>query len=365
MKFSCIRSYFLDSVAAAERVIEKSTTLPILQYVLIQAEKGKIVLSATNLEIGIHVSFQAKVDEEGSFVLPAKTLLGFLTYLTTEKIMLQTKGTTLTIDAGSHKADIKGLDVKDFPIIPSVADDFEISLSAVEFLQALSSVVFLSSSGEIRPELAGVFCSFEKEQLRMAATDSFRLGERILKIPVSKKEIQCIIPTRTVNEAIRLFSGSGNVVVRISTNQILFKNPEREMISRLIEGKYPDYTAVIPTSFTTRIYLKKEEYSQALRAASIFSGKTYEIKIHIVPEKKKFTIESRNADVGEHVSDISCEGKGKELSLAVNYHYMLDALGKIDDETVSLEGNTETDPILLKGSVSKGTQYIVMPLRSY
>ncbi len=365
MKFSCIHSYFLDAATAVEKIIERNAALPILQHMLIRAEKGKVILSTTNLEIGIHTAFQAKVDEEGIFTVPARTLLGFLTYLPGEKITIQKKGESLHIDAGSHKADIKGLDAKDFPIIPVLVEDFSVILRAEAFFSALSSLSFLSSMGDVRPELAGVFCHFEKEQLRMAATDSFRLGEHVLKIPAQKKELQCIVPTRTVNEAVRIFTGTESITLKLNANQILFKSADKELVSRLIEGKYPDYTAVIPTSFTTRLYFKKEEFVQALRAASVFSGKTHEAKIHILPEKEKCVVESRNADIGEHKSEVSCEGKGSNLVLSVNYQYFLDALGKIDDETVSFECNKETDPILLKGSVSKGTQYIIMPLRSY
>ncbi|MDO8557692.1 MAG: DNA polymerase III subunit beta [bacterium] len=365
MKFSCIRSYFLNAASSVERIIEKNSTLPILQNIFIKVEKGKTTLSTTNLEIGIHASFQSKADEEGSFTVPAKTLLNFLMYVDTEKITVHTKGTNLIINAGSHKADIKGLDATNFPIIPEITESFSTSLPAEEFFSALSSLTFLSSMGDLRPELAGVFCSFEKNQLRMAATDSFRLGEFILKIPTPKKETTCIIPTRTVNEIIRLFTGAEAVTLKLSANQILIKTQEKELISRLIEEKYPDYTAVIPTSSTTRTYLKREEFMQALRAASVFSGKTREVKINIFPEEKKYIIESRNADIGEHKSEISCDGNGKNVTVSVNYQYFLDALGKISDEMISFENNNETDPILLKGLAGAGPRYIIMPLRSY
>src|SRR6267378_722621 len=171
MKFTCIRTYLIAALSAAERVIEKNPTLPILQNILITVEKGKVFLSATNLEVGVHTSVQAKIEENGKTTVPARTLLGFLNYLTNEKITIQEKTGVLTVSAGAHKADIKTLDPKDFPIIPELKEEKNYLLPAKELFSSLSALVFLTANGEVRPELGGVFCSFEKGHIRMAATD--------------------------------------------------------------------------------------------------------------------------------------------------------------------------------------------------
>jgi len=365
MKFTCIRNYILDAASATEKIIEKNTALPILQNILIRSDKTTVTLSATNLEIGIHASFKAKIHQSGSFTVPARALFGFLTCLEDEKVSLQKKGTTLVIDAGSHRAGIKGIDEKDFPIIPDIKSEISFSLPTEEFFSALSSLIFLSSNSDIRPELCGVFCSFEKEQARMAATDSFRLGEHILKIPGQKESIQFIIPSRTVTEVLRVFKDSQSITMWVSSNQVVFKTPERELVSRLIEGKYPDYRAIIPTSFTTRLYIKKDGLVRLLRAASVFSGKNNDVKITFSPEKGECIVESQNSDVGDHRGETFCEGSGKDLTISCNYQYLLDALEKLNSEIVSIEGNKEADPILLKESKGLGSQYLIMPLRSY
>jgi DNA polymerase III subunit beta len=367
MKFSCIREYLTEAVGTVERVIEKNAALPILQNIIIKASKAKITVSATNLEIGINFSFQAKVDEEGSATIPAKTLLGFLNSLKEEKVNVSVKNFTLFLSAGMQKAEIKGMDPKDFPIIPTIKDEFTFFIPANQFIQNLNSVIFMTSVSGVRPELGGVYCSFEKKQVRLAATDSFRLGESVIKTEKdSERQVQCIIPTRTVAEIIRIFGGiEDDLEIHASANQIFFKAKDREFISRLIEGKFPDYTAIIPTSFSTSVYTKKDEFMQLLRAASVFAGKNNEIKVQLQAEKGKLMVESRNSDIGEHFGEMACTGKGKNLTVACNYQYFLEALGRINDETVAIEGNKETDALLLKSFTTSGTRYLIMPLRPY
>ena len=366
MKLSCIKNYLLEGFTLVERVIEKNTVLPILQNVLIKTEKNKLILSATNLEIGIQVTIAAKISEEGSLTVPAKVFSSFLSSLPDEKISLQTKGTTVTVSSDLHRATILGTDVKDFPIIPTITDGFSFVIPAEVFFSALSSINFLTAQGDLRPELGGVFCSFEKETIRMAATDSFRLGERTIKISEQKNTIKCIIPTKTVSELIRVFGGmKEEISLCISANQFMVKTTEKELISRLIEGKYPDYTAIIPTSFTTTVRVKKEDFFQTLRAASIFAGKNHDVKLSISPEEKKCIIESQNNDIGEHKGHFPCEGNGKTLKVLCNYQYFLEILAKLEDEYISLEGNGENDPLVLKNTTKSGTVYVVMPLRAY
>ncbi|MDP3963015.1 MAG: DNA polymerase III subunit beta [bacterium] len=366
MRFTCIRSYLYDAVAAVERVVEKSTALPILQNVLLKTEKGRVLIAGTNLEIGVRAYCQAKIDEEGEITLPAKTLMQFLTHLQGEKVVVKTTAATgATIEAENASLELKTLDAKDFPIIPELSEALQVTAPTKDLHTALGSLVFFAASGEVRPELGGVFCAFDGEMVRVAATDSFRLGEYIFSLPKKTNTFSCIIPTRTVNEFLRIFSNGENVDISANTNQILFKQADRELISRLIEGKYPDYTAVIPTTFATRAYINRELFIQALRAASACSGKNKEVKITLVPQKNKLHIESRNSDVGEYVGEIPCEGKGGDLAVTCNYQYFLDALGKLESEMVSLEGNKETDPLLLKNINAIKLRYVIMPLRSY
>jgi DNA polymerase III subunit beta len=364
MKFVCVKNYLLSALNNAESIIEKNSALPVLQNVLIEASKGKVVVSATNLEIGTHISLQAKVEDEGALTAPVKTLLGFLMYASDEKVQIQTKNNVIYAVSGAQKAEIKGLDPKEFPIIPVIKEEQSYKISAGEFLSALSSLIFLTAASETRPELSGIFCVFERGQLRMAATDGFRLGEYILKGIQGRQEGQYILPSRTVVELMRIFADAAEIEAYVSANQIVFKTADKELISRLIEGKYPDYSAILPTSFTTRVYVNKSEFIQILRGAGVFSGKNRDIKLSLLPDQKTCRVESKNSDIGEQTAEVACEGEGKPLVLSCNYQYLLDAFGKFKEESVSIEGNRETDPVMLKEATKIGTRYLVMPLRS-
>jgi|SRR3989338_2103786 len=365
MKFSCIRQYFLDALHVAEHATRKNTVLPILQNVLVKAEKSKVCISATDLEIGIRASLQAKVTEEGEFTFPARILSEFLAYTNEEKISLATKGKSFVVQTGSHHATIQGTDTKEFPIIPGIEAVFSVRIPGNKFLDTISMLVPLCATGEVRPELGGVFCSFEKNQLRIAATDSFRLGEYVVDIDPQAHTYHCIIPAKSIIEIVRVLdSADTDIEILASAHQILLKAQDREILSRLIEGKYPEYQTVIPVSCTTRVYFKKSELLQVLRAAGVFSGKGDEIQIGIFPEEKKCTIVSHQSDAGSYEVTVSCDGEGKSVSLLCNYRYLIDALEGFPDETISIEANKENDPLLIQGSSTGGIRYVVVPLRS-
>ena len=366
MKFSCIRQYFLNALHAAEHATRKNTALPILQNVLLKAEKGKVFISATDLEIGIRASLQAKVTEEGECTFPARILSEFLTYTNEEKINLSTKGKSFIVQTGSHHATIQSADAKEFPIIPNIEAVYSLRIPGNIFLETLSTLAPLGAVGEVRPELGGVFCAFEKNQLRMAATDSFRLGEYVIDIAPQTNAYHCIIPVKSITEIVRVLdTGDAEIEIFGSAHQILLRAQDREILSRLIEGKYPEYQAVIPASCATRVYFKKNEALQVLRAAGVFSGKGNEIQINVSPEEKRCIITSHQNDTGAYEVVVPCEGEGKALTLLCNYRYLIEALEGFSDETISIEANKENDPLLIQGTSTSGVRYVVVPLRSF
>ena len=373
MKILVLKEKLKEGASAVERLTQKSLSLPILNNVLVRGEKNLVSLTATNLEIGIRWWALAKSEKEAEIVVPARLLLNFVNFLPNGPVELEIEKPFLKIKSGKYKSQIKGLDPDDFPILPQISREESIGLDGLGFCQALSQVFDITSSSLTRTEISGVFFQFQKEQIKIVATDSFRLGEKkiFLKSPLAK-EYSFILPHLTAREVVNIFSESKKEVkIYFSPNQVLFestlpeaKHPQVHLISRLIEGDFPDYQAIIPKKFETQVILSRDEFLNQIKSASLFSGKINEVRLNILPQAGKLEVSSRNQDLGEYQSFLSGRTKGRALSASFNHRFLAEGLLKIKTPEVIFELTSEEEPAVLKPVGAEDFLYVVMPIKA-
>ena len=360
-------------LSVVERVIGKNISLPILDNVLVDTQDSFLSLISTNLETTIKLWILTKIIKKGKVVVPAKFLSSFVSSLPNEKIIIEAKEQNLHIECGNLKTQIQGFNPEEYPIIPEFKQEEFIETDNQKFCQGLSQVIDIAMPSSSRPEISGVYFSFSNNNLKMVATDSFRLAEKniILETPV-KKEFSFILPQRPAREIVSILENKeGPVKIYFSNNQVLFefpmkelKHPQVQIISRLIEGEYPNYQDIIPTKFKTHIVAKKDEFLTQIKTASLFSSKTNEVKISINPEKSEIEIFAKSPDIGESKSSISAKVEGEAIEVSFNYKYLIEGLMNIKSSEVMFEVSKEEGPCILKPVGDASYLYVVMPIKS-
>jgi len=375
MKFSSLQENLKQSLFIVGHIAGKNINLPILSNVMIRARGGNIELITTNLEVGAVHSIRGKIEVEGEFTVDSKIITDYVGLLPNKKTNLEQKNNYLVIECDNYKTKIIGQPTEDFPLIPQVDKTNYYSLKVDEFGQALSQVVFAVSANESRLELSGVNFSFNNNSLTLAATDSYRLAEKTVKIKAnteSNKNI--IIPAKTLQELIRILSGlkdSGEVgsdgeeiKFYVSDNQVLFSVKSTELVSRLIEGQYPDYKQIIPTSTKTTALVSRNELLRATKASSLFSKTGInDINLDFPQNQNKIVISSASGQTGESVTNLDATVKGADNGIIVNSHYLLDGLNNINTENIKIEIIDNNTPCILKPETEKNYLYIVMPIK--
>lgn len=353
---------FLSAIRVVERVISKNVMLPILNMIYLKTDNGRLKLTATNLEIGVNYWISAKINEDGEILIPAKIFSDFVSNVSDEKISLITVKNKIIVDSEHYKTQILGMDTKDFPIMPKIKKETVLKINSQELKSSLLSVIDSSAVSETRPELNGIFINILENKIEFAATDSFRLSEKITKISSGSPK-SFIVPRNTIFEAIRILDDqTGDIDICVSDNQLLIYSPDFELVSRLIDGRYPEYKKVIPEKFMSLAKVNKLEFEKNIRLASVFSSSISDVKLKA--ESNKIEISAKNSDRGEISSSLTCELTNKPFEVNVNYHYILDGLKSIPVEDVVLEYAGDGSPLVIRGENKKDQTYIIMPLRT-
>lgn len=372
MKFTCTRenlSHALDTVSA---VAGKQTNLPILDNILLSVSGSKVDFAATNLELAVRTTVRAKVENEGTFTVPAKTLGDYVRLLSGEQVELELKGSELEVRCGSASTKIKGAPADDFPVLPDVGEGDEYTLLASPLKESLSRVGLAAAKNEIRPELSGVYMGLFTDRYKgavFAATDSYRLSEHRMSVAQGDKERRAIVPARTVFELTRLLSlGSQDgaetqVRVTISDTQIAVRYGSFELISRLIDGTYPDYVQIVPENFRTTATFPSDVMARAIKAASIFTTTGVNaVSFDFNSAANTVGVSSTSTQKGEHSSTVEAEVEGEENSILLNHRYLLDGLQHMGGE-VEFAMNSGDAPCMLREKGKEESLYIVMPIR--
>lgn len=363
MKISLLTENFKKALNIVSHIVGKNQNLPILNNLLLSVEKGVINLSTTNLEIGIKTTLRGKIEEEGSVTVPARLLNDYINNLSSETIELTNEKYNLKIKAKNSQTKIKGIDPSEFPLLPDIDTKETINIPVRDFKKGLQQTIFAASSDTTRPELCSIFLKSKEQNLILAATDSYRLAEK--KINIEKgKEITALIPQTTLQEVNRVFDDleEGEIKIEFNDNQVKFSNSKTFLISRISEGQFPDYEQIIPTENKIKAILKTNEFSQAIRAASIFCRQGInDVKISL--DNKKITISALNDQIGESQVNLDAQTNGGVINIVFNYHYLLDALNVVGSERVILALNDTNLPGVIKPESDDSYTYVIMPIK--
>jgi DNA polymerase III subunit beta len=351
------------ALGLAEKVVSKNNSLPILNNILLKTENGRLRISATNLEIGVNANIGAKIEEDGEITVPAKIITEFVNHIGDEAILLTAKNNILIINSETYKTQILGMSAKDYPIIPRVKGDITYQIPSQALKSSLSSAMTSISLSDSRPELGGLFISFLENGVIFASTDGFRLTEK--KINLNNKEKRSIIlPRNTVTEVVRLCGEvDGEILVKIEDGQISFSSEDSELVSRLIDGSYPEYGRLIPDNHISKALIDKSELEKNIRLAGLFSSSISDVKISCKDDQ--MVILANNSDRGEINTIIPILLKNDPFEVALNFNYLLDGLKIINTDKVVMEFTGTTSPLILRPhDERKDTLYLIMPLRT-
>lgn len=366
MKVSVLKENLAKALAVCGRVVSTRGSLEILSHVMLQTEKGRLKISATNLEVGINYWIGSKVEEEGAITIPARLFIDVVNSLNSDKIELTLDGLTLNVDSGNDHLTIKGLSTDEFPLIPSIEDKISLKIKASTLRDALNLVNFAAAVDEARPVLSGIYVKAVDKKLTFAATDSYRLAEKYVNLEEKvTQEFEVVVPSRTMIELARVLADTEEEIkISINENQILFLGSDLEFTSRLIEGQFPNYKQIIPEENDTKTVVGKNEFLNVLKVATLFgreSGNSINISLNT---KGKIEVTANSAQLGESDSIIESAVEGKDGEISFNGKYILDVLSNLKDEKVDFEISGKLNPGVIKPAGKKDYTYIIMPLRS-
>jgi len=364
MKIECIKEQLEEALNKADKIAGKNITLPVLSGLYLDARQNTLSIKATNLDLGISTNLPVKVIEPGSVVVPAHVISSFISSLSKDRnVTISTKNQVLEIKTQATKTSIKTLSSEDFPVIPEIDDDKTFSMPARDIIFGLKSVMYAAATGSIKPELSSISITHEGEFLVFAATDSFRLAEkkiRIKKVPHFK---QILIPQKNAAEIIKIFDkGEEDISISIQEHQMALRSQNVYLTSRIIEGTFPNYKQIIPKETTSKAVLLKQDLINSLKTSLIFSDTFNQLTLKLSPKSKTFEIESKNATVGESTHSVDSVLEGEDISINVNHRYFTDCFQSINTDSISLNFSGVSKPIIVQGVGDASFLYLVMPM---
>jgi len=350
----------LNSVA---KVASGRNSLPILSNVLIKTIDNRLCIAATNLNIAITHYIGSKVKEKGSITVPARLMQDFVASLPGGVIDLVLDDTKLHITTGTYNSVINGTPADDYPVIPTIKEGVKWSIPAKTLKNALNKVILAASSDEARPVLTGVYFHTYKNNLYLVATDSYRLAEK--KVTPLNKEFSALIPASSAQDLLRILGDNEDEVkVICDEQQIQFKIGDVEMITRLIEGNYPDYKKLIPHNFKTSAKVDKGSLQNITKVSSLFARESAgSVKFDVDKQQNEISINSIASQIGENTSNTQADVKGESASITLNSRYIHDALGVMGGEKVNVEFNEKLEPFVLSEDKDNSYTHIIMPLK--
>lgn len=382
MKIICTQENLSRSLSHLERATGKQTALPILSNFLLRVEKGKLKLSSTNLEIGVTTYVNARIEGVGEVAAPVRLISNFVGNLPGgEVVTIDVQGNSVSLESGGYNMKVRGLDPKDFPIIPEKKGEMSFLLPAQDLKSALQRILPCVSVNESRVELTGVNMLFHAHEVHVAATDSFRLAEQVLALPDGASGVgydafreqnpSLILPHITMQELARIISPeTENITVTFEENQMFFDIDGVSIVSRIINGKYPDYKQILPKEFSCSARLSREEFLRAVRMAGVFTSQmSGEMLVSVLPEKGEMRISARSTEVGENQTVIRAEVSGGDpIQILFNPKYVIDGLNALSSDSILFLLNSPSMPAGFRmigpdGAMDRGYLYIAMPIR--
>ncbi len=353
------------------RAVSTRSTLPILSNILFSTDQGRLKLVATNLELGITTWVGAEIESEGSTTIPSRLLTDFVASLPNEKVRIETlDGEKVRVSCGHSSADILGMNPEDFPTIPTVSDEPTIRVEPSVLKEMIGQVVFAAAGDDSRPVLAGVLMRFEEGTLTMAAADGFRLAVKHHAVDQLPEPISVIVPAKALDALARLIGDSAEpieITVTPNRSQVMFHGENVDIISRLVDGNFPNFNQIIPKQYATRTILDTQEFLQAARRASIFArDSSNAVRLQLEPgddqSAGKVVISATAAEIGSGADELAATVEGDGGQIAFNAKYLTDVLSVIGTGQVALETQAPNAPGVIKPVGNDAYTHVIMPM---
>ncbi len=362
MKFSISKTDLLDALTIVSKGRSSRSTLPILSGIYIGASGEKLVFHATDLEINVKHEIPALIEEPGEVVVPGKLFFDIVKSLPDAAIQCTLNSDNFEISCMNSQFSMSVMNPKDFPSFPDLNCENKIELSSSSIVNMVKKVSKAISRDESHVILTGIYMNIEDENLTLAATDSYRLATSEINIENHEGNFELVVPGTIFDDVCKLCGKNETIEIGYNDNQIRFSFGNSTLITRKIEGTYPNYKQIIPTEKSVTAIINTKTIIEAVKRISIMAQEYMQIKLHIIPETQQMIISSKVADIGgaEEVLDIKVEGE--EIEIGFNYQYLMDGLVSIDSEEVIFEANKPLKPGILKNIGSGKFLYLSMPV---
>jgi DNA polymerase-3 subunit beta len=370
VKLSVMQENLARGLSVVSRAVSSRSTLPVLANVLLKTEDAGLKLTATNLEIGVTYWVPGKIDQDGATTVPAKLLTDLVNSLPSgDRVDLEVgPGEVLHVQAGRFQSHLKGIDADEFPAIGTGGDRPTTRIAQNILRKALAETTFAAASDEARPILTGVLAKFEGNELTLAAADNYRIAVKTVPILDAVPETSVVIPARALVELARVLADVDDpveVVIAQGRNQVLFHIDGVDLVSRLIDGQFPNYQQVMPQTHATRAIIDREELLRAVRPAALIAHESANIvKLQIGDDSEAGITVSANAEVGDHVGQVEAAVEGDGTTIAFNARYLADVLTNVTAEQFALELNGPLSPGVFKPIGDDRYVHVVMPVRT-
>lgn len=365
MKFKILKSEFLEALNTTQGVVEKKNVMPILANILIKAEEKSplIKISATDLEVAVHVLAQAQIEEAGSVTMSAKSLYDIIRESASDEIEVSTtENERIKISTNQSEYKIMGLPAKEFPNLPQIEGEFS-RISTEEFNKMFDKVCFAMSTDETRYHLNGILLERHGKETLMVATDGHRLAYTKQPFCLAQmKQDKVILPRKGVNELRKLISDEKSFDLCVSERHIFAKTEKQTLFIRLIDGNFPDYRRVIPEGNKTDIDIPRDDLVGALKRVSLLANdRSKGVALYFC--NNSLSVTSSNPELGEAKEDIDLQYKGPVLNIGFNAKYFIEVLSVIPDDKVRISFNDELSPCLITCESDPGFKSVIMPMR--
>ncbi len=363
MKIIITQENLKAGLQTVSRVVGNSSTLPILNNVMLETENGLLKISGTNLETGISTFVRCSVEKEGGICVGVKTISDLINSLPSTNITIESNDTETQLTTDHSKLSIKHLPTDDFPLIPKIEDGSKIKMNAEVLKNSLDQVMFAASSSETQPEISGILFWFAEEQVLITATDRYRLAEKSMAYE-GKIDYKIIVPHRSAQEISRLLTGlNQDVDMSVTGTQMSLSLENTYLVTRLIDGQYPDYQQIIPESSNTQIIIDRQELLSALKTTSVFSRGSGSITLEFDSESSMVKLSSEAHDLGQGAVEILCKINGDSGVLIINYRYLLDFLTNLSSDTLVMKIIDSSGPVTFVPESNDKYLYLVMPIK--
>lgn len=364
MKFSVEKDQILEALQKVQSIVGQRNPLPILSNVLLEAGDGKLLLTTTDQEVSVRTSLEADISEFGSTTLPARRFFSICRDLPSHQVDIEVDGNNVaSISSGAAFFKLDGLSAEDFPSMPSFEESSSYELGQGALKDLLQKTSYAASTDESRAILNGSLLSFRDNKLTVVCTDGRRLAlvEQEMEIPSEKPELDVVVPTKTVNELIKTLDDEGEVQIKTSVTQIAFEFGSILVVSKLIDGTFPNYRQVIPSQCEERIAIDRGTFQAAVRRVSLMLVDDQAASVTLKISENRIELSTFAPEIGEGREVVPVKYSGKEITIAFNPSFLIAPLKHLDSDEIYLELSDELSPGVIKSNIP--FIYVIMPIR--